>query len=217
MPPRPELPSGPNSGREGAFHQPGRGLTPFISYFPQLKIGSKLLWSRERGEKGGRRQSPPWPTGHPHLGPATLAHCGWVGSWGGVGAGPRLPARVSFGLRAGLGDGARARHSPANCPLRRVEGPHLGAALTSGQRPELQLPADGRSGHTWAQAMSSQWRLCSGSQWVRGCPLSLHPPQSLTLTTSLMLGPRLAECGPWGHRPLSHSALLTPSRPPGNP
>lgn len=131
VPWRPELPSGLHSGREPAFHQRGRDFTPFISYFPQPKIGSKLL--RGGGGRGGREKASPRPTlassDHP-------GHGGWASPWGLVGAGPRLVARASSGPELAWKRGQGQGTGPSQSPSPRLGigmdgggGPHLGAAL----------------------------------------------------------------------------------------
>lgn len=175
----PELPSGPRWGRERAFHRAGRGLTPFISYFPQLKIGSKLLWPGGEREGGGSL-----PTAHPPPTALTLGQPPWPiavgGQWGW--SGNWTQSHGTCLTRAGLGAGARAGHKPQPAaPSKAWGGVRLGAALPSGQSPGLPLPTARWSGHTWGQALSSQQRPLPGSKFLH--PLS---PQ---LSTSLMLAP----------------------------
>lgn len=94
-------------GRE-SFIRPGWDLTLFISYFPQLKIGSKLLhpWGAGRWEGGGSPDGPlatltvgrpPWPTaGGPPI------EMGWQQA--------HTSLYVAFGWRVGFGEGARVGH-----------------------------------------------------------------------------------------------------------
>lgn len=188
----PELPSGPHWGRERAFHRAGRGLTPFISYFPQLKIGSKLLWPRGRG--GGRRQPPRGPptTRRPHLGPAALAHCGWAGR--GVACGwEHVSRHVSHSGWPGAGAGAGHEPQPTAPSKAWGWGRCLGAALTSGQSPGLPLPTARRSGRTWGKPSPVSGGHGQGPSG-RGAALFLHP-LGPWLGTSLMLAPNGQDVG----------------------
>ena len=131
----------------------------------------------------GRRQLPHGP-------PATLtsspAHCRWACSWV-VGAGPLLLARVSSGPKAGLGEAARAGHTPsANCPSEargQGTGPRLGAALSSGQDSGAPLPAAGQSG-----ICGLRWGLQPGPTPYSCIPFSWP-------SSSLAPGAGLAGCG----------------------
>lgn len=184
VPQRPELPSGLHWGRERAFHQAGRGLTPSISYFPQLKIGSKLLWPRRRGGKGGGRLARAHPPPSPCASHPGLLRVG--GQWGRSGDGT-ISHRTCL-MRAGLGAGARAGHEPQLTAPSKAWG--MGGAawvlpsLLGRARGSLCQRPGGQGAHGVKPSPVSHRQGPSG----RGAALFLHL-LSPWLSTSLMLAP----------------------------
>lgn len=180
MPQRPHCHPGPHTGgSQRAFHPAGPDLTPFISYFPQLKIGSKLLLS---GGGGGREEAaPPQTTRYPPPGPLQVrAYSRGGGGWT-TSAGTCL-----LWAKSCLEEAARAGHTPRTAapPKPGGRGRVPAWVLSSGQDSGAPLPAAGQSG-----IRGLRWGLQPGPTAYSCVPFSWpSSPWHRVLT-------RLAGCG----------------------
>lgn len=100
-------------GSQRAFHPAGLRFNTIHFIFPTTQNWIKAAPVRGKGWREGRGS---FPMDHPPPSPPSRPTAGGH-AVGVVGAGPLLLARVSSGPKAGLGEAARAGHTPpANCP-----------------------------------------------------------------------------------------------------